>query len=137
MIRRLMFVIHQRHRLDSQRRGGSNLRVRVVTEGEIKAAVARPFTQGPRASNQIAGFARYRSAAMTANYVREQARLHGQRDRLGKVARGDLDLMTTLSKFGNQRMKERHVRRVREIDPDAHRRLQQVSWPRIYADESR
>ena len=58
---------------------------------------------------------------MTANHNgRETGRL-GQLNRLRIVAGGNLDLMTALLELWNQRGEERHVRRVSEIDPDAHR----------------
>ena len=44
MISRLMFVIHQRYRLNSQGRGGGNLRVRIVTDREIEPAIACPLS---------------------------------------------------------------------------------------------
>ena len=56
MIRRLMLVIHQRHRLDSQRRGGGDLRVGIMTDCKIESAITRPFAQSRRAPDQVSGF---------------------------------------------------------------------------------
>jgi hypothetical protein len=41
-------------------------------------------------------------------------------DSLGKVTRRDFDRMAARYEFGYQRVKEWDVRRVGEIDPDAH-----------------
>jgi hypothetical protein len=55
-----------------------------------------------------------------ADDVRHYAGVDRQFDCLGKVARGDFNLMAAGGEFRNQSMKEGHMRRVGEIDPDSH-----------------
>src|SRR6266404_5268105 len=112
MVRRLVFVIHQGDGLNAQRRRGRDVRVRVMTDSKIKTTIASPLAQGTSAPDQIPCFAGNRSAAMTSNDVRRQARDHRQLNCLRKVTRSDLDLMTARDKLRNQGAKERHVRRV-------------------------
>ena len=57
---------------------------------------------------------------MPANHMRRHSCFHRQLDRLGKIARGQLNLVTTRDKLRNQCAKKRHVRRVGEINPNAH-----------------
>src|SRR5438067_1643297 len=120
MICRLVLVIHQRQALDPKRRGGRNLRIGIVTEREIDSTVACPFAQRGSAAHEVTGLAAKRAAAMPTDYVRHHSGLRRQLNRLRKVARGYFDLMSARSEFRNQCMKERNMRRVGEIDPDAH-----------------
>ena len=121
MIRRLMLVIHQRHGLDSQRRGCGNLRVGVMTDCKIESTIARPLAQSGRPPDQVSGFASKRAPTMPADNVWHHSRFGREFDGLRKVARRNLDLMSTLNKFRNQCAKERYMRRISEIDPNAHR----------------
>src|SRR6266576_235979 len=91
-----------------------------MTDGQIKTTITSPLAQGPGTPNQVPRFAGDRSAAMAADDVRRHARIRRQLNRLRKVARSDLDLMPARDKLRNQRAKERHVRRVGQVDPNAH-----------------
>jgi hypothetical protein len=57
---------------------------------------------------------------MAANHMGHHAGFGRELDSLGKVTRRDFDRMTARYEFGYQRVKEWDVRRVGEIDPDAH-----------------
>src|ERR1051326_4212619 len=57
---------------------------------------------------------------MSANHVRQHAGLCSQLYCLRVVTRRDFDLVTARRELRNQGTKERHVRRIGEIDPDAH-----------------
>src|SRR5437016_10710472 len=74
MIRRLMLVIHQRHGLDSQRRGCGNLRVGVMTDCKIESTIARPLAQSGRPPDQVSGFASKRAPTMPADNVWHHSR---------------------------------------------------------------
>ena len=80
MIRRLMLVIHQRHGLDSQRRGCGNLRVGVMTDCEIESAIARPLAQSRRSSDQVSGFGRQSATTVAAVSSSAVAFAHGDGD---------------------------------------------------------
>src|SRR5262245_30013873 len=91
-----------------------------MADGEIESAITRPLAERGGAADKVTGLSPKRSAAVSANDVRHHARLDGQLNRLGIVARRNLNLMTARIEFRNQRVKERYVRRIGEIDPDTH-----------------
>ena len=120
MICRLMLVIHQCHGLDSQRRGCGNLRVGVMTDCEIESAIARPLAQSRRSSDQVSGFGRQSATTVAADHVCHHSCFGREFDGLRKVASRDLDLMGPRDELRYQGAKKWHVRRVSEIDPNAH-----------------
>src|ERR1051325_11574137 len=122
MVRGLVFVIHQGHRSNSQSGGSRDLRVRIVTEREIKSAITRPFARRRSAPDQVAGFTCDRSPAMTPDYVGHHSLLCSQLYRLCKVAFADLNCVTPGGELRNQCMEKKYVRRISQIDPDVHLR---------------
>src|SRR5207237_10597636 len=56
MIRRLLLVIHQRYGVDSEHRGGGNLRLGLMADRKLESAITRPFPQGRRAPDHVSGF---------------------------------------------------------------------------------
>ncbi len=91
-----------------------------MTDGEIDAAIARPLAQRRRAADQVSSFARDRASTVSANNMRGHPGFGSQLDRLRKVTGRNLNLMSARDKLRNQRAKERHVRRVSQVDPDSH-----------------
>ena len=55
--------------------------------------------------------------------------LDGERKRLSVVARGQHHVVSPVLEGAHDRDEQRHVRRVREVDPDLHRLLRASSSP--------
>src|SRR5256714_4710623 len=67
VVRRLVLVVHQSHRANSEEARRQNLRVRVVADGQIETATARPAHEPRGAPEETAGLARELPAAVTAH----------------------------------------------------------------------
>src|SRR6476661_3161517 len=115
MVRRLMLVVHQGHAADAQGRRGRDLRVRIMTDGEIDATPTSPLAQSRRASQKVSSFAGNRSAAVPANDMRHHSGFGGQLNCLRKVTRSDFQRMSALNESRDQRMEKRNVGRIGEI----------------------
>src|SRR3954452_25043043 len=59
-------------------------------------------------------------AAAAADHADAQPEALGQPDRLGEVARGDVDLGAAGPQALDHRVQDEDVRAVRQVDPDAH-----------------
>src|SRR5262249_18408394 len=104
-----------------------------MSNGEIESAISCPLPERCRAAHEIAGLAAKRSTTVAADHVRHHAGVDCQFDCLSKIACGDFNLMPSRSKFRNQCVKERDVRRIGEIDPDSHR----LNQPQMNTDSPR
>ena len=115
-----MLVVHQRHRAHSEKTRGQDLRVRVVADGQIETATARPAHEPRGPPEETARLAGELPAAVSAHdRGREPGGLR-QLDRLRELPRRRLDLVPAPSKLRRQRAEEGHVRRVSKVNPDAH-----------------
>jgi hypothetical protein len=94
MVRRLIFIIHQRDAFQSQGSCGKDLRVGVMADGEIKLSFACPPSKGPGSVDKIAGFGGNRAASMNSNYFNRKLGGICERNGFGKVTSRDLDFVT-------------------------------------------
>src|SRR5687767_6314505 len=91
-----------------------------MTDGQIYSRSTSPTSQAQAALHKVARFAGEFSSAVSADNCRVESCGPGQIHGFCEVARGYQQLVIALKKFVRQRTKERHVRRVREINPDSH-----------------
>ncbi len=96
--------------------------MRAVCEPRIERPFTRPPAQLPEAACHCLSLSRSRPASVRADDRRVDAvqfeQLLGLCERTGR----HLDLVPVLLEKSDQRAKEGHVRGVRDVDPDAHRR---------------
>src|SRR5688500_9391010 len=94
--------------------------MRVMTNGQIYATSTGPTSQTQAALQEVARFAGEFSSAVPADTSYVETCGPGQIHGFCECPRRYQQLVIALKKFVRQRTKERHVRRVREIDPDSH-----------------
>ena len=96
--------------------------MRAVREREVEVARSSRSGAAPEAPGHRPCLAERAGAAVRGpdDVVRDPVQLE-QLERLRVVAGGDLDVVAGLASSAQQRPEERHVRRVRDVDPDAHR----------------
>src|SRR4026207_952969 len=92
-----------------------------MADREIEFAFARPGRQRPCATHQVAGLGRDLSSAVRANDMSLESRSIRQWDGFGERTRSWFDLATKVNNPRGQRLEERDVWRVCEIDPKTHR----------------
>ena len=68
MVCRLVFIVHQGNAVQAHPARRHDLRIRIMADGQIKAAFARPLSQRPGALHKIARLAGQVSTAMPANH---------------------------------------------------------------------
>src|SRR2546427_8999007 len=93
-----------------------------MAHGQIETASARPADERPGTLDQVPGFGRQLAAAVAAYDFCDKPGSFGQLYSLCKRASRHCDFVAALRKLGAERAKERHVRRVCKVNPDAHRR---------------
>jgi hypothetical protein len=91
-----------------------------MADGQIELAPACPTKESGSAPDQISGLAHQFPPAVPAYDDGREASRFGHLNRLRKLARGRFNLCPAPLEFGNQRAKERHVRRIREVYPETH-----------------
>ena len=93
-----------------------------MCEPRVEPRVPRPPAQLPEPRGHCPRLSQSRPASVRADDRRVDAveleQLLGLCERAGR----HLDLVAVLLEQSDQRAKERHVRGVRDVDPDAHRR---------------
>ena len=126
MLREGELVVERVRRGDAERPRDERQLVRGVGEGDIEAATAREAAQrGSR--DAIARILASREAPACDGPTTRvlQAGVVEQLERLRELARGDRDVVAPVAQQLDERAEEGHVRRVGDVDPDAH----QVSDP--------
>ena len=86
---------------------------RSFSEAAAKLGVTQPAELADRLAER-------RAAAVPPDRCRVDPVQLEQLQRLRVLARGDLDLVTALAEQPDQRLEDQDVRRVGEVDPDAH-----------------
>ena len=104
-----------------ERAGGEGKLVGGVGEREVERLRPGPGAERAQARSHRPHLAGAPGAAVGRpdDVVADRGRVE-QLERLGEVARGDPDLVPAFLEQPDQRPEERHVRRVRHVDPDLH-----------------
>ncbi len=114
-------VVEGVRRRDAERARDERKLVRGVGEGEVEAAAAREPPQGAESRRHRPHLGEPRRAGVRrADDGVLQAGVVEQLERLGELARGDRDVVTPSREQLDQRAEEGDVRRVGDVDPDAH-----------------
>ncbi len=108
-------------RRDAERAGGELQLVRGVRQGHVEPAAFCEAAERREPPGHRARFPEHAPAAVwwPDDLMRDPVQAE-QFDRLREVARRDLDLVPALAQQRDQRPEERHLRRVGDVDPDAH-----------------
>src|SRR5688572_25260697 len=106
-----------------------------MADSQIYSASTGPTSQTQTALHEVARFAGELSSAVSADNCHIETCGPGQIHSFCEVARSNQQLVIASKEFVRQRTKERHVRRVREIDPDSHEvgKLRMDSFNRLAA----
>ena len=114
-------VVERRRARDAEPPRGHRQLVRAVGERDVEVASLRPVAKRPQARCHRARLAEPRAAAVLPDHLRLDPVQLQQLQRLGVVARGELDLRSSLAQQRHQRPEHQHVGRCRHVDPDLHR----------------
>ena len=115
-----VLVVEHGELRDAERPGGEREVVRVVPDGHVEPGRARLGDQVRRAVEQADGLGRHALAGVLAGDHRGEAVAREQLLGLGVLAGGQRDRVALGFEAPDDRREEQHVRRVGDVDPDAH-----------------
>ena len=130
VLQRRELVVVRRRAGDPEAARGEHHLVRAVREREVEAAALREAAQRRQPAGHRPGLADHAAAPVRRadDPMLDPVPLQ-QLERLRELSRRHLDLVPVLGEQPEQRPEERHVRRVRDVDPDAHRTLKPMPLP--------
>ena len=123
-----MLVVSDHHRRDAEQFGHHRLRTRAVRDREVRHPAPHQRQQLRRPHQKAEAFHQFVLAEMAADRDAWHLVQAGQIGDLESISCGQDDPVAPGAQFVDDRMKEGHVRRVVEVDPDRLRRRVDASF---------